>query len=26
LPLVVYVVEASEGCDKNLILYGHLDK
>ena len=24
--MVVYVVKASEGCDKNLILHGHLDK
>ena len=26
LPLVCYVVEASEGCNKNIMVYGHLDK
>jgi len=26
LPLVCYIVEASEGITKNLMLYGHLDK
>ena len=26
LPLVVYVVEGSEGVDKNVLVYGHLDK
>jgi len=26
LPLVVYVVEGSEGTDKNVLVYGHLDK
>jgi len=25
-PLIVYVVEASGGSDKNVMLYGHLDK
>ena len=25
-PLVVYVVEPSEGCTKNIMMYGHLDK
>lgn len=25
-PMVVYVVEATQGCDKNVMLYGHLDK
>jgi acetylornithine deacetylase/succinyl-diaminopimelate desuccinylase-like protein len=24
--LVVYVVEPSEGCNKNIMIYGHLDK
>lgn len=26
LPMVVYVVEGSEGVDKNVLVYGHLDK
>ena len=26
LPMVLYIVEASEGCDKNVLIYGHLDK
>ena len=26
LPMVVYVVEGSEGVDKNVMIYGHLDK
>jgi len=26
LPLVVYVVEGSEGVNKNVLVYGHLDK
>lgn len=26
LPMVCYVVEPSEGCTKNLMIYGHLDK
>jgi acetylornithine deacetylase/succinyl-diaminopimelate desuccinylase-like protein len=26
LPMVVYVVEGSEGVDKNVLIYGHLDK
>lgn len=26
LPLVCYVIEASEGCTKNIMVYGHLDK
>lgn len=25
-PLIVYVVEGSEGCNENIMLYGHLDK
>jgi len=25
-PMVVYVVEGSEGCTKNVMMYGHLDK
>lgn len=26
LPMVVYVVEGSEGVNKNVMVYGHLDK
>ena len=26
LPLICYVVEPSEGCTKNVMIYGHLDK
>lgn len=26
LPLVVYIVEATKGVDKNVMVYGHLDK
>lgn len=26
LPLYTYVIEGSEGCDKNVLVYGHLDK
>ena len=26
VPLVVYVIEPTQGCTKNLMLYGHLDK
>ena len=26
MPLVVYVIAGSEGCDKNIMCYGHLDK
>lgn len=26
VPLIVYVVEPSEGCNQNVMLYGHLDK
>lgn len=26
VPLVVYVVEPTQGCTKNVMLYGHLDK
>ena len=26
MPLVVYVIDPSEGCDKNVMIYGHLDK
>ena len=25
-PLVVYVVEPTQGCEKKVMLYGHLDK
>jgi acetylornithine deacetylase/succinyl-diaminopimelate desuccinylase-like protein len=25
-PLIVYVVEPTQGCTKNVMLYGHLDK
>lgn len=26
LPMVVYVVDATQGCTKNVLVYGHLDK
>ena len=26
LPMVIYVVEGSEGVEKNVVIYGHLDK
>ena len=26
LPMVVYIIEATQGCTKNVMVYGHLDK
>ena len=26
MPLVVYIIDPSEGCNKNVMIYGHLDK